>query len=53
MNKKLLLMLCLALMNISFVKAQKTVYIPYEWRMNRTDTLLYAENDLATSKTSY
>ncbi|MBQ2523787.1 MAG: hypothetical protein II541_06240, partial [Prevotella sp.] len=45
MNKKLLLMLCLALMNISFVKAQKTVYIPYEWRMNRTDTLLYAEND--------
>ena len=25
--------------------AQKTVYIPYEWRQNRTDTLLYKESD--------
>ena len=25
--------------------AQKTVYIPDEWRQNRTDTLLYAESD--------
>ena len=25
--------------------AQKQVYIPYEWRQQRTDTLLYAEND--------
>ncbi len=27
------------------VGAQKTVYIPNEWRQSRTDTLLYAEND--------
>ena len=44
MNKKLLLMLWLSLMSFTFVSAQKTVYIPREWR-NRTDTLLYAEND--------
>ena len=25
--------------------AQKTVYIPYEWRQQRTDTLLYKESD--------
>ena len=25
--------------------AQKTVYIPYEWRTARTDTLLYSESD--------
>jgi hypothetical protein len=25
--------------------AQKTVYIPWEWRQNRTDTLLYKESD--------
>lgn len=25
--------------------AQKTVYIPQEWRQNRTDTLLYKESD--------
>lgn len=44
MNKKLLLVLWLSLMSTSFIKAQKTVYIPREWQ-NRTDTLLYAEND--------
>ena len=27
------------------LRAQKTVYIPQEWRQNRTDTLLYAESD--------
>lgn len=26
-------------------EAQKTVYVPNEWRQARTDTLLYAEND--------
>ena len=30
---------------ISSVAAQKTVYIPDEWRQNRTDTLLYKESD--------
>ena len=37
-------MLGLVLLQFSYVMAQKTVYIPYEWR-NRTDTLIYAEND--------
>ena len=37
-------MLGLVLLQFSHVMAQKTVYIPYEWR-NRTDTLIYAEND--------
>ena len=27
------------------VQAQKTVYIPQEWRQQRTDTLLYKESD--------
>ena len=30
---------------LSYAVAQKTVYIPYEWRQNRTDTLLYKESD--------
>ena len=37
-------MLGLGLLQFSYGMAQKTVYIPYEWR-NRTDTLIYAEND--------
>lgn len=27
------------------IAAQKTVYVPDEWRQNRTDTLLYKESD--------
>jgi hypothetical protein len=37
------LMLLFAYVGSTF--AQKTVYIPYEWRQNRTDTLLYKESD--------
>ena len=30
---------------MSYAVAQKSVYIPNEWRQNRTDTLLYKESD--------
>jgi hypothetical protein len=45
--KKLALLLFTILFSlfVSPVRAQKTVYIPYEWRQNRTDTLLYKESD--------
>ena len=33
----------LAITTMAF--SQKTIYIPNEWRQNRTDTLLYAESD--------
>ena len=42
--KKLLFTLMLGIMTSSLF-AQKSVYIPLEWREQRTDTLLYAEND--------
>ena len=40
--------LCISLLLASvstLMLAQKKVYIPDEWRQNRTDTLLYAESD--------
>lgn len=43
--KSLLLSLVVALVSFSHTVAQKTVYIPNEWRQNRTDTLLYKESD--------
>ncbi|MGM9684720.1 MAG: DUF6055 domain-containing protein [Bacteroidaceae bacterium] len=42
--KKILLTLMLGIMTSSLF-AQKSVYIPWEWRQQRTDTLLYAESD--------
>ena len=42
--KKLLLAGAMLLMTTMQVMAQKSVYIPYEWR-NRTDTLIYKESD--------
>lgn len=43
--KRVLTTIVLAILVISNVAAQKKVYIPDEWRQNRTDTLLYKESD--------
>ena len=43
--KRLITFLMLLLAYAGSTFAQKTVYIPYEWRQNRTDTLLYKESD--------
>ncbi|MBQ3631108.1 MAG: DUF4859 domain-containing protein [Prevotella sp.] len=43
--KRLLTTAMLAMMITSALTAQKRVYIPDEWRQNRTDTLLYKESD--------
>lgn len=43
--KRILTQLLLFLAFTSAATAQKTVYIPYEWRQQRTDTLLYKESD--------
>ena len=43
--KRTLIFLSFFIFLISPALAQKTVYIPDEWRQNRTDTLLYAESD--------
>ena len=51
MKKKYQVMKVIALsfiifhLSVSYVVAQKTVYIPMEWRQQRTDTLLYKESD--------
>ncbi len=39
------LTLALLFVSVWCAKAQKTVYIPEEWRVQRTDTLLYSEED--------
>lgn len=43
--KKLLLTLSMALVAAVSIHAQKTLYIPDEWKWVRTDTLLYKESD--------
>ena len=43
--KRILTQLLLFVAFISNLSAQKTVYIPNEWRQQRTDTLLYKESD--------
>ena len=51
MKKKYQVMKVIALsfvifqLSVSYAVAQKTVYIPVEWRQQRTDTLLYKESD--------
>ena len=42
---KKLTLVALVLLCAWTARAQKTVYIPNEWRTTRTDTLLYAESD--------
>jgi len=44
MQKKSFLLLSLFSLLSMWVTAQKSIYIPYEWR-NRTDTLIWAESD--------
>lgn len=44
MKNKLLLILTTALLPMSGIHAQKSLYIPQEWR-NRTDTAIYKESD--------
>ena len=39
-----LLTLSALLLNAASAMAQKTIYVPNEWR-NRTDTLIWAKND--------
>lgn len=44
MKNKLLLILATALLPMTGIHAQKSLYIPQEWR-NRTDTAIYKESD--------
>ena len=44
MKKKLLTIMAVLLASAGSLRAQKSVYIPEEWR-NRTDTLIYADSD--------
>jgi len=45
MKKQNHLLMALCMLGATAAHAQKSVYIPQEWRVARTDTLLYAEND--------
>ena len=44
MKKRLLTIMTVLLASAGSLLAQKSVYIPEEWR-NRTDTLIYADSD--------
>lgn len=43
--KKLLFVVCTIMISVLTAKAQKALFIPAEWKVNRTDTLLYKEVD--------
>ena len=43
--RRLFLSFIIGCLTLGSAVAQKTVYIPDEWRQNRTDTLLYKESD--------
>lgn len=45
MKNKIIIVTILCLLNISSAIAQKALYIPQEWKAQRTDTLLYKETD--------
>ena len=43
--KHFFISICMLAVSSVATYAQKQIYIPQEWRQNRTDTLLYAESD--------